>query len=194
MRKRKREGRGKHEAEATERAAERRSGKDAVRGEQADEVEADDIVIEIEGLREELAEVNNKWLRALADLDNYKKRIDRERCRWSAESREAILLDMLEVVDNFERAVACEDASAPPPDDPFREGVEMILEHLKDVLAKHDVRALEVCGTEFDPNKHEAVSQVESEEHESNQIVEEVQRGYTIGDRLLRCSRVIVAK
>jgi len=180
---RKKAGRGKHEAEAPERAAER-----------GDEVQADDIVIEIEGLREELTEVNNKWLRALADLDNYKKRIDRERCRWSDDSREAILLDLLEVVDNFERAVACDDASAPDPDDPFREGVEMILKHLKDVLVKHDVRALEACGGEFDPNVHEAVSQVESEEHESNQIVEEVQRGYTIGDRLLRCSRVIVAK
>lgn len=176
---RKKAGRGKHEAEAAERG---------------DEVQADDIVIEIEGLREELTEVNNKWLRALADLDNYKKRIDRERCRWSDDSRETILLDLLEVVDNFERAVACDDANAPDPDDPFREGVEMILKHLKDVLAKHDVRALEACGREFDPNVHEAVSQVESEEHESNQIVEEVQRGYTIGDRLLRCSRVIVAK
>jgi molecular chaperone GrpE len=191
---RKREGRRKHGSDALERSTTRRPGREVERGGQDDEVKADDIAIEIDGLREELTEVNNKWLRALADLDNYKKRVDRERCRWSDESRETILLDLLEVVDNFERAVACDDASAPPPDDPFREGVEMILKHLKDVLAKHDVHALEACGTEFDPNVHEAVSQVESEEHEPNQIVEEVQRGYMMGDRLLRCSRVIVAK
>ena len=149
---------------------------------------------EIAVLRDELSQVNAKWLRALADLDNYKKRIERDRCRWAEAAREEILLDLLEVVDNFERAVACGDDAAPPADDPYRTGVELILEHLKSILAKNDVRPIDTCGAEFDPAFHEAVGHVESAEHESNQIVEEERRGYTLGDRLLRCSRVIVAK
>jgi len=149
---------------------------------------------EIAGLRDELEEVNRKWLRALADLDNYKKRIERDRCRWSETAREEILLDLLEVVDNFERAVACGDAPGPAPDDPFRQGVELILEHLKSILRKNGVEAIDTCGAEFDPNLHEAIGHVESAEHESNQIVEEERKGYTMGERLLRCSRVVVAK
>ncbi len=153
-----------------------------------------DIAEDIENLRVELADVNKKWLRALADLDNYKKRIERDRARWGQQTKEAILLDLLDLMDNFERAVACEDPGSPPPDDPFRQGVELILGHLADILEKNGVRPLDSCGTEFDPNVHEAVSQLESEEHESNQIVQEIRRGYMLGDKLLRCSRVIVAK
>lgn len=149
---------------------------------------------EIAALRDELAQVNAKWLRALADLDNYKKRIERDRRRWSEAAREEILLDLLEVVDNFERAVVCGDEPGPPPDDPYRQGVELILDHLKSVLAKHGVEPIDTCGAEFDPNLHEAIGHVESDEHESNQIVEEERKGYRLGEKLLRCSRVVVAK
>ena len=149
---------------------------------------------EIAGLRDELEQANAKWLRALADLDNYKKRIERDRCRWSESAREEILIDLLEVVDNFERAVACGDDAGTSPDDPFRQGVELILERLKSILEKNGVRSIDTCGAEFDPALHEAIGHVESPEHESNQIIEEERRGYTLGDRLLRCSRVVVAK
>ena len=150
---------------------------------------------EIAGLlRDELEQVNAKWLRALADLDNYKKRIERDRCRWSESARGEILIDLLEVVDNFERAVACGDDADTSPDDSFRQGVELILERLKSILEKNGVRPIDTCGAEFDPTLHEAIGHVESPEHASNQIVEEERRGYTLGDRLLRCSRVVVAK
>jgi molecular chaperone GrpE len=149
---------------------------------------------EIAGLRDELSQVNAKWLRALADLDNYRKRVERDRCRWSEAAREEVLLDLLDVVDNFERAVVCGDDPEPAADDPYREGIALILDQLKSVLAKHGVRPIDTCGAEFDPTLHEAIGHVESPDHESNQIVEEERRGYTVGDRLLRCSRVIVAK
>jgi molecular chaperone GrpE len=138
--------------------------------------------------------MNDKWLRTLADLDNYKKRIERERARWSDEAREEILLEVVDVVDDFERAVACGEDQGPPADDPYRRGVELILQRLRAVLEKNGVHAIDTCGAEFDPSLHEAVSQVETGAHESNQIVEEVRRGYTLGGRLLRCSRVIVEK
>ena len=84
---------------------------------------------EIGALREELSELNGKWLRALADLDNYRKRIERERLRWAEGAREGLLLSLVEIVDDFERAIACGDV-APPSDEPFRAGVELILKRL----------------------------------------------------------------
>lgn len=149
---------------------------------------------ETEGLRAALDDLNAKWLRALADLDNYRKRVERDRCRWSDAAREEILVDLLNVVDNFERALACGDDSSPDAAGPLREGVEMILKQLVDVLRTHGVVPIETRECEFDPNLHEAVGQVESDGHDSNQIVEETQRGYMIGDRLLRCSKVVVAR
>ncbi len=147
-----------------------------------------------EALREDISALNTRWMRALADLDNYKKRVERERARWAAEAREEILLSLLEVTDDFERAVASGDDSGLAPDDPFRAGVELILDRLREVLWKNGVTPIDICEAGFDPMVHEAVAHVESDDHESDQIVEEVRRGYMLGDRLLRCSRVIVAK
>jgi molecular chaperone GrpE len=148
---------------------------------------------EIEALRGELSDLNNKWMRALADLDNYKKRVERDRGRWAATVREEIVLDLLEVVDNFERALACEEPAGSEADT-FREGVELILKQLRNVLAKHGVTPIVTEGCEFDPTVHEAVGHVESDSCGPNEIVEETQRGYMMGDRPLRCSKVVVAK
>ena len=172
-----------------ERAGAETSSSDDGRGGTAEAVRDD-----VESLRSELTELNAKWLRALADLDNYRKRVERERARWTDEAREALLLSLLDIVDDFERAVACGENEGPPPEDPLREGVQLILKRLLDVLEKNGVRSIDTCGAEFDPALHEAVGQVESQDHESNEIVEELRRGYTLGDRLLRCSRVIVAR
>jgi molecular chaperone GrpE len=149
---------------------------------------------EMDLLRAEIDELNDKRLRALADLDNYRKRVERDRRRWSEAAREEIILDLLEVVDNFERALACEDREAPSGGGSLREGVELILKHLKDVLRKHGVVPITTDGCEFDPNVHEAVGSVETDECGPNHVAEETQRGYRLGERLLRCSKVIVAK
>jgi molecular chaperone GrpE len=148
---------------------------------------------EIDGLRSELADLNNKWMRALADLDNYKKRVERDRCRWADAAREEIILDLLGVVDNFERALACDRTDASGKD-ALREGVELILKQLTDLLRRNGVTPIATEGCEFDPNIHEAVGHVESDECGPNEIIEETQRGYMLGDRPLRCSKVVVAK
>ena len=152
-----------------------------------------DEASDLEALQEELNEANRKWLRALADLDNYRKRVERERARWDVESREGILLPLLEVVDNFERALADGAQDESGEGVPFREGVELIFKHLLDVLEKAGVRPVETDGVGFDPNVHEAVGSVPSDQHEPDQIVQVMQKGYTLGERLLRPSRVIVA-
>jgi molecular chaperone GrpE len=152
----------------------------------------DDSVIdaEIDDLKSELDELNGKWLRALADLDNYRKRVERDRRRWTEAAREEVIVDLLDVVDNFERALACDEEESGS----FREGVELILKHMIDVLKKHGVTPIETAECEFDPTLHEAVGSLDSPEHESNQIIEETQKGYMLGDRLLRCSKVVVCK
>ena len=156
--------------------------------------DAQDVDAETEGAKSELDELNGKWLRALADLDNYRKRVERDRRRWSEAAREGILLDVLDVVDNFERALACEDPNSPSEGGSLREGVELILKHLTDVLRKHGVTPIETRACEFDPNIHEAVGHVETDECNADHVVEETQRGYRLGEKLLRCSKVIVAK
>ncbi len=156
--------------------------------------DAQAVDAETEDVGSELDELNGKWLRALADLDNYRKRVERDRHRWSAAAREEIILDLLEVVDNFERALACEDPNGSSRGGSLREGVELILKHLTDILRKHGVTPIDTRACEFDPNLHEAVGHVESAEHDPDHIVEETQRGYLLGEKLLRCSKVIVSK
>lgn len=167
-------------------------GRDETGGAEASGESAD--VDEVAALRAEIDDLNNRRLRALADLDNYRKRVERDRRRWSQVAREDILLDLLEVVDNFERALACGEPDDPGEGGSLREGVELILKHLTDVLAKHGVVPITTDGCEFDPNVHEAVGHVETDACDADHVVEETQRGYKLGDKLLRCSKVIVAK
>jgi molecular chaperone GrpE len=149
---------------------------------------------EAAAFRDELAALNEKWLRALADLENYKKRTERERCRWSDQAREEILLALLSVVDDLDRALACDPPGSPDGRAGLRAGVELIRRQLGQVLERHGVVPIDTGGADFDPALHEAVCQIESPDHVTNQIVSETQKGYRLGDRLLRCSRVVVAK
>lgn len=166
---------------------------DAAVSDAASEAPGDKPRSELDELREEVDEANRKWLRALADLDNYRKRVEREKARWDVEAREGILLPLLEVVDNFERALEGELPEGADEGASFREGVELIFKHFTNVLEKAGVRPVETEGVGFDPNVHEAVGSVPSPDHEPDEIVTVMQKGYMLGERLLRPSRVIVA-
>jgi molecular chaperone GrpE len=155
--------------------------------------------LELDALRQELAAKEleaktnyDRFLRQVAELDNVKKRSAREREEISRFANEALIKDLLPVVDNLERAVA--HASGGGNGKPLVEGVEMILKGLLDVLTKHGVTQISAAGQSFDPSKHEAMAQVESESHEPNSVVEELHKGYTLRDRLLRPALVSVAK
>jgi len=154
---------------------------------------------EIENLRQALAAKEleaktnyDRFLRQVADLENFKKRSAREREDISRFANEALIKDLLDVVDNLERAVA--HAAGGGNGKPLVEGVEMVLKGLLDVLAKHGVTQISAVGQPFDPSKHEAMAQVESDSHEPNCVVEELHKGYALRDRLLRPARVSVAK
>lgn len=154
---------------------------------------------EVESLRQQLAAKEleakdnyDRFLRQVAELENFKKRSAREREEVSRFANEALIKDLLSVVDNLERAVA--HASGGGNGKPIVEGVEMVLKGLLDVLAKHGVTQISALGQPFDPSMHEAMAQVESDDHEPNRVVEELHKGYTLRDRLLRPALVSVAK
>jgi molecular chaperone GrpE len=143
-------------------------------------------------LEAERNETRERMLRIAAEFENYKKRVKREQSDNESKARESVLRDMLEVIDNLERAVA---ASAGSGGDPkaLQQGVELVLRLFQSKLERHDVRPFEAKGQPFDPRVHDAISQIATTEVPPGSVVNEVQRGYRIGERLLRPAMVAVA-
>ncbi|HET9550165.1 MAG TPA: nucleotide exchange factor GrpE [Candidatus Binatia bacterium] len=163
------------------------------------EIDSNSVEAEFLSLRQQLetkeTEAKNYYerlLRQAAELENYKKRSARERDDAIRYANESLLKDLLPVVDNLERAIA--HASGGGNGKPLVEGVEMVLRGLADVLAKHGAMPILAQGQPFDPTKHEAMTQVETDDHEPNSVVEELHKGYMLRDRLLRPALVSVAK
>ena len=149
-------------------------------------------------LKEELARKEkeatdnyDKYLRAVADLDNYKKRAIREKADIIKYGKEDVIKDILPFVDSLDRASEHADSTDVQA---FKEGIKLIQEQLMSCLKKHGVEKIDSVGLDFDPNFHEAMMQVESEEHAENKVVNEVQKGYLLNGRLLRPSKVCVCK
>lgn len=134
----------------------------------------------------------DRFLRQVAELENFKKRMTREKGEAIRYANENIIRDLLPVLDNLERAV--DHAKGGGNGKPLLEGVEMVLKGFLDVLNKHGVAQISAKGELFDPERHEAIAQVESEEHKPNTVMEEHHKGYYLLDRLLRPSLVSVAK
>ena len=144
----------------------------------------------IEDLQRDLAGVQDRLLRTAAEFDNYRKRIDRERRDLSEYAASDVLAELLPIIDNLERALITPGAE----DDPFRKGVELIHKQMLDLLRKRGVRPIEATGTMFDPKYPNAVIHEESSEHPDGEVIQELQRGYMLGERLLRPAMVKVAK
>ncbi len=141
----------------------------------------------------EAAENYDKFLRAAAELDNYKKRIAKERTDFIKYGNEALVKDMLPIVDSLDRAL--EHAAGSQEDfEAFISGFKLIQEQFLGCLEKHGVEKVKSIGEDFDPNIHEAVLQVESEEIGGNKVVEEFEKGYLLNGRLLRPAKVSVSK
>ena len=138
---------------------------------------------EIKHLKKELDEFKDKYLRKLADMENLKKRVEREKIEFQQFALGDFLLDLLVVLDNFERALGTKDELDGKS---FREGVEMIYRQYLDLLLKKGVKPLEFKGKKFDPNLQQALVTAESEEVEEPEVSEEFQKGYLLHNRLLR--------
>lgn len=141
---------------------------------------------------EKLAEENNqRYLRAQADFDNFRRRTMKEKEELGQYASMKLINQLLPVVDNFERAVAA--ASVNGDFDSLAKGVDMIFRQLESTLESEGLKAMNVVGEPFNPEFHQAIMQVDSDEHEEGIIVEEVQKGYILKDRVLRPAMVKVS-
>jgi len=147
-------------------------------------------------LKEEAAKSQEYWeriLRLQADFENTRKRLEREKQDFVKFANEGIVLGLLNVLDDLERAV--ELAQAKHQDFPaFLKGVEMILAHLYEMLKEYGVKPIEAQGKIFDPHLHEALMQVENKDAPEHTVLEELQKGYLLNDRVIRTSKVKVSK
>lgn len=139
----------------------------------------------------EAEEYKNKYLRALADLDNFKKRSAIDRDQFAQFANEGLVTELLPVVDGFSRAMdAAEKANA---GEEMKKGLALIKKQLEDAMKKHGVEGIEALGKPYDPHVHEAILQKEDDGQEG-MIIEEMQKGYTLHGRVIRPSMVIVSK
>lgn len=143
-------------------------------------------------LKEKLDELNDRLIRQVAEFDNFRKRTDREKAQMFEQGQGSVLEKLLPIVDNFERGLAAvpEDEK----DGAFADGMNKIYKQLIKQLEDLGVTPIEAVGKEFDPNLHNAVMQVESEEYESGIVAQELQKGYMFHDTVLRHSMVGVSK
>ncbi len=148
---------------------------------------------EEEKLRARVKELEDKLLRTAADFDNYKKRMARQFEEVIRSANDKLLGELLEVVDNFERALAHHNNEEGDLE-ALRKGTELIFNQMKELLQKYNITPIEALGKPFDPAVHEALMQVESEEYPEGVVAVEMSKGYKMGDRVLRHSKVGVSK
>jgi molecular chaperone GrpE len=145
-------------------------------------------------LEAEKAELKDRMLRIAAEFDNYKKRMRKEMGEHEVKARESVLREFLEIADNLERAVASWKEGEQKDAKSIQDGVDLVLRLFKSKLERHSVTAIEAKGQPFDPRVHDAISQAPSAEVPPGTVLHELQKGYRVGDRLLRPAMVVVAK
>ena len=132
-----------------------------------------------------------KYLRLMAEFQNYKKRVAKEKSDIHSYANEKIVTELLEVLDNFERALASDNSTDV---EGYAQGMKLIFDQLLGVLTKSGLVEVKALGEEFDPNMHNAVMTADSEEYDSNKVCSVLQKGYTLNGKVIRPSMVTVAK
>ena len=148
-----------------------------------------DLEAQVKALAEESAAHKDKYLRAVADLENFRKRALREKDEARLYGAENLLRDVVVVLDNLDRALTAQGDA-----EQIRQGVRMTQEQFRSILRQHGVEAVESVGAVFDPTRHEAVAHIETDAHPPGTVLEEHRKGYRFRERLLRPAMVSVAK
>jgi molecular chaperone GrpE len=149
---------------------------------------ADDLAKAVD----EREQLRDRLLRTTAEFDNFRKRVDRDRREMADRAAEGLLLDLLPVVDDLERALAVEATGEGA--EAYRRGVELIHKQLTELLARRGVKVLDALGADFDPHLHQAVASEQADGHRDGEVVEVLRTGYLLNDRLLRPAMVKVAQ
>lgn len=150
--------------------------------------EYNDVAAQIAELEEKLDEANDKYLRLFAEYDNYRKRTAREKSDTYANASAKCIENLLPVIDSYERSLEFECS-----DENFKNGMTMIFNQLKEFMTKMNVTELEALGAEFDPNFHNAIQQLSGTDYAANHVCAVYQKGYMLGDKLIRPAMVAVA-
>ncbi len=150
------------------------------------------LMEELESAKAELADKTDKFLRLAADYDNFRKRKIREFDELVATANEKLILQLIPIVDDFERALA--SARHTQDIDSFLQGIDMIQRQVMEMLTRQGVQEIEAKDQVFDPHIHEAVMVMEKEDVPPDQVVEEIQKGYTLNNKVLRAAKVVVSK
>ena len=159
--------------------------------EKTEEAPSEEISAEqkrIEELEKQLGDEKDKYLRVAAEYDNFRKRSVNDRINAVADAQAKVITEILSVIDNFERAMDAECS-----DENYKKGVEMIFKQYTGILDKLGVTEIKALGEPFDPNIHHAVNQVEDENFGENTVCQVFQKGYKLGDKVIRCAMVVVA-
>jgi molecular chaperone GrpE len=149
--------------------------------------------VELETLKKEGSDYKDKYLRLLAEMENTRKRLQKERQELIQYALQNVIVDFLNPIDHMENALNYTE-QMPDPVKHWAVGFKMILEQFKDVLTGQGVSSFKSIGTEFNPHSHEAVEMIETDDQPSGTIVEESIKGYKMGDKIIRPARVKVAK
>ena len=157
---------------------------------ESDDEEAGEAPINLVGALEQINELNARVLRLTADYDNYRKRAQREKEDVRQFANQDLLEKLLPVLDNFEMAITAVKEADPS----IKDGVQMIYDQLFAVLKDSGMEPIDAMDEAFDPNLHEALSQEETADADEGTVVQQVQRGYKLNERLVRPARVVVAK
>jgi molecular chaperone GrpE len=160
--------------------------------EQGGEAKDNDLMTMLAETEKKSTENYDKYLRAVAELDNYKKRAAKDKADAIAYGNEMLIRDVLPILDSLDRATeqACNAADV----NAFKEGFKLVKDQLLCCLGKHGVEKIESVGTNFDPNIHDALLQVEGKEQVDNKVVEEFEKGYLLRGRLLKPAKVSVGR
>ncbi len=160
---------------------------------QSEEVSDENINDNVTDWEAKYNQLNDSYLRLNAEFDNYRKRTLKEKAELIKSGSERVLLDVISVVDDFDRAL--ENVSKTEDVDAVKEGIDLIYAKFLNFLTKHGVKEVDAIGHPFDTDKHEAITTIPAQEEEDkDKIVDCVQKGYTLDDKVIRYPKVIVAK
>jgi molecular chaperone GrpE len=145
---------------------------------------------ENEELKHQLADLNDKYLRLFADFDNFRKRNQKERLDLIKTAGAEVIIAMLPVLDDFQRALKQMEATQ----DPMTEGVKLIFQKLLSILESKGLKPMNSAGETFNPELHEAITEVPASEENKGKVVDEIERGYYLNDKIIRHAKVVVGK
>lgn len=159
-----------------------------------EEIETPEQAIsEVEQLQNQIAEQKDKYLRLFADFDNYKKRTAKERLDLLNTAGKDIILSIIPVVDDFERAIA--NAENAKDADSVKEGMLLIRNKMFGILEQRGLKAMETIGEPFNPEKHEAITEIPAPNEEmKGKVIDQVEKGYFMNDKIIRYAKVVVGK